>query len=287
MNRNAALLLLLAALLVSAAVGAAYDLDDLAARLRDPPAPRPVHVSTHVIINATAPQTPQPAPPQAAAENQTAAENATAIIVPPTAPAGNRTPSAPDETERITALLSGLVRRLREGKFWDVTHAMPEKQRAAGAYFDGNRDYVLINGTENLTFKNVVIIDVNATLTPDAWGALAAKHDPLTGKRFEFAVDASGTLRFYASDDITSLELETAQTFDDGREHKMRAILNLTHAEIIVDGTRAANAVLPNPIAVDSGVPVSVGADAGMLPWMGQAINNYQGIIREVSVRHG
>ncbi len=209
---------------------------------------------------------------------------------------GNRanTDNVTDNTSRINNVTDmghsaeisvGISSGTEKAVVWNYLQADPSKIKDGGASFDGRNDYSILEETRNATIqKNHVEINAAIKIDPDTNGIIAAKWDYLNVRFIVLAVDVTGSIRFDTGDMGHSDPLETNKTFNDGKFHTVTAFLNQSVARIYVDSMLEAEGDASQLGDLNSDVPFSVGANAGYLPWMGQTLNNFNGIIKEVKI---
>ncbi len=154
-----------------------------------------------------------------------------------------------------------------------------------GIEFDGEYDYDKVKDSENIRFvNNSFAIEAKARIDYESSGIILSKFDYLDGRYFELGVNVEGTIFFDIGDSYNTITLETINSYNDGKDHKIFLIMNNSNAQLYVDDILQSqeNTSILNDI--NSEVPISVGANTGYINWMKQTVNNFKGVIKDIKI---
>jgi len=156
-----------------------------------------------------------------------------------------------------------------------------KKDDADSGIFDGKKFITVAQGASlGKSFE----IGVDAILSPDSSGILVSQVDYLNGIRIELSVTNNGNFKFFIGDADNSFAVQTVDSYRDGELHTVEASLDEGVAKIVVD--KKTEILVSAPLAkVDSGVDITIGTNAGYVPWMQRTYQNFKGTIKHVSVR--
>jgi hypothetical protein len=152
--------------------------------------------------------------------------------------------------------------------------------------FDGEYDYELLDDSSETFARNTLEMEVVAKIGAKSTGILVSKHDYINTKVVEVGVNPDGTIRFFAADGETPLYLQSGRKFNDDQTHNITLSVNETVASLYVDGVLEAEGDASKLGDISSDAPFSIGADAAYLAWMGQAIGNFDGVIKQVRISY-
>ena len=167
---------------------------------------------------------------------------------------------------------------------WNYKYLDKDKIKDSDVEFNG-KDYEIIEGSEDISIvNNEIEIETTVKIEENSTGVIVSKFDYPNVRHIEVAVDVTGSIKF----DITyvnfSTILETNKTYNDGKYHKITALMNKTIAQIYVDDILEVEENITSTIDINSNSPISIGANSGYINYMHQTISNFNGRIREVKI---
>ena len=182
-----------------------------------------------------------------------------------------------------------ITEKLKEKTFeWNSSYLSKEKKdkvKEDGVYFDGRKDYEVIEGSENINLSNNTLrIEVVVKIEENSQGAIVSRYDYPNVSHLEVSIDVTGSVKFDIGDVSFSDILETNKTYNDGKYHNIIAILNKTKAQLYVDNILEVESNTTELSNINTQVPISVGANIGFIPYMHSTASNYNGIIKGVKI---
>lgn len=156
-----------------------------------------------------------------------------------------------------------------------------------GKHFYKDRESSLLQNSEKLFFENNSIqIAINTKIDADSEGTLISKHDYLRGKILNVHINVEGTIGFEIGDADSSITLETIESFNDGKFHLIRAVLDKTIMQIYVDDVIKGEKTLPYVIDINSNAAFTLGADRAYMDYTGELDNELKGVIKDVQIAY-
>lgn len=152
-------------------------------------------------------------------------------------------------------------------------------------YFDGKKDYAVIEGSESANFSDRSLrIEILTKINQDSKGVIVSRFDYPNVTHIEVGVDVTGSIKFDIGDVGFSTILETEKTYNDGNYHSISAVINNNKAELYVDNVFEVEADITELVNINNYSPISVGANIGYLSYMQQPVDNYNGVVKEVRI---